>query len=29
VEFINGLSMLYGNDEEEKLKFMFKIYDID
>lgn len=29
VEFITGLSQLYGNDEEEKLKFMFKIYDID
>lgn len=28
-EFITGLSSLYGNDEEEKLKFMFKIYDID
>ena len=29
VEFITGLSQLYGHDEEEKLKFMFKIYDID
>lgn len=29
MEFITGLSSLYGNNEEEKLKFVFKIYDID
>jgi Ca2+-binding EF-hand superfamily protein len=25
----SGLASLYGNDEEKKLKFAFKIYDID
>ena len=29
MEFITGLSQLYGNNEEEKLKVVFKIYDID
>ena len=28
-EFITGLSSLYSNDEEAKLKFAFKVYDID
>jgi len=27
-EFITGLSKLYGNEEEEKLKFAFKLYNI-
>ncbi len=28
-EFITGLSSLYSNDEEAKLRFAFKVYDID
>mmetsp|Transcript_321 Transcript_321/g.50 ORF Transcript_321/g.50 Transcript_321/m.50 type:complete len:108 (+) Transcript_321:100-423(+) len=28
-EFVTGLSQLYSNDEEVKLKFAFKVYDID
>ena len=27
--FYLGLSSLYGNDEEQKIQFAFKIYDID
>ena len=28
-EFLSGLASLYGTDEEHKLRFAFKIYDID
>lgn len=28
-EFVTGLSQLYSNDEECKLRFAFKVYDID
>ena len=28
-EFVTGLSQLYSNDEEAKIKFAFKVYDID
>jgi serine/threonine-protein phosphatase 2B regulatory subunit len=28
-EFLSGVGKLYGNDEEEKLKFTFKIYDLN
>ena len=26
---MKGLSKLYSNDEEEKIKFAFKVYDMD
>ncbi len=29
VEFVTGLASLYGDNEEDKLKFAFKIYDLD
>ncbi|KRX09822.1 hypothetical protein PPERSA_02694 [Pseudocohnilembus persalinus] len=28
-EFVEGLSQLYSNDDEVKLRFAFKVYDID
>lgn len=28
-EFVNGLSSLYGNDEESKIRFAFRVYDMD
>lgn len=28
-EFVTGLSALYSNDEDAKLQFAFKVYDID
>lgn len=28
-EFVTGLSTLYSNNEEAKLQFAFKVYDID
>lgn len=28
-EFVNGLSALYSNDENAKLEFAFKVYDIE
>jgi serine/threonine-protein phosphatase 2B regulatory subunit len=28
-EFVTGLSALYSNDEEAKITFAFKVYDLD
>lgn len=28
-EFVTGLAKLYSNDEEAKLAFAFKVYDVD
>jgi len=28
-EFVTGLAKLYSNDEDAKLQFAFKVYDVD